>query len=227
MKKLIMLIAAGFCVWSLWFNLWRLPEPSPTTGRGEIVVDYSKITSGVDNIVLSEHPIIGYQSAASIESGYSNIAIGCGDGKVPIFNKKNVGVDCVEVVHTEHVTYGAEPSIELLAAEPENIAVGHYARADDKSTFIGHTAIEVDEGVFIGYKAGEFVTSERMNTLIGAKTKTNGHSYCVIIGTEIGCDYDYQVKVGNSEIAAYRQMTPEEFLELQGAIRELIEFEQK
>ena len=59
------------------------------------------------------------------------------------------------------------------------------------------------------------------NVVIGVGSNST-HDNCIIIGTELTSDYDYQVKVGNSVYNKSREMTVDEFKDLYGAICDII-----
>lgn len=137
---------------------------------------------------------IGHKSAHAITTEDQDIVIGCPD---------------------EQIYYEGE------CFQPMDFEAGEVVGFSS----IGFLTNEINctaQNVSVGEAAGAWVTNEICNTLIGVDTETNGHNHCIIIGSGIGCDYDYQVKIGNSKIKVSKEMTQEEFAELTNTLRELI-----
>lgn len=77
------------------------------------------------------------------------------------------------------------------------------------------------DNIAFGEKAGESITTGVMNVIIGANSDTGIHSGCVLIGTNLKAERDYQIKIGNNEVEISRQMTAEEFLSIYRTFAEL------
>lgn len=72
--------------------------------------------------------------------------------------------------------------------------------------------------IAVGERAMKYETDDVYDTVVIGVGANASHSHCVIIGNGLDSDYEYQVKVGNSEYNKSRKMTPEEFKDLQSAI---------
>lgn len=80
----------------------------------------------------------------------------------------------------------------------------------------------VENCITVGERAMEYAKDVRNTIVIGVGSNAS-HDNCVIIGNYLNSDYEYQIKVGNTEFDKSKKMTEDEFNELHTAIVNMLD----